>query len=155
MCVKVGNSISRCYPCSSGVPQGGVLSPLLFLIYTYDLPRRLKTHPAVKVQIYADDIKIYGAYNDHNQEEVCQALSQSISIMMEWAAAWHLPVNISKSCVLHFGKDNKSEYSYHDLTFRSVTEVCDLGISLDSRLDFKSHIEAIVKKSSLYALLYS
>ena len=37
MCVKVENSFSERYPCTSGVPQGGVLSPLLFLAYTYDL----------------------------------------------------------------------------------------------------------------------
>lgn len=102
-----------------------------------------------------DKIYIRSRWWIRPQEEVCQALSLSITNMMDWAAAWHLPLNISKSCVQHFDKVNKTECRYHDLTFRSVTEVCDVGICLNSRLDFKPHIEAIIKKLSPRSFLYS
>lgn len=155
MHVKVENSFSKSYPCTSGVPQGGVLSPLLFLIYTYDLPSKLKTHPSVKVQLYADDIKVYGIYNHHNNTEIRYALSQSIKRMMEWASVWQIPVNISKSLVLHIGKDASVSYMYKDILFKTVTEVRDLGIYIDRQLNFKSHVDRIAKKafSTLFCIL--
>ncbi|KAK6755577.1 hypothetical protein RB195_014133 [Necator americanus] len=70
MTVKAGHGYSAKFPCTSGVLQGGVLIPLLFLIYTVDLPSVLRTSPLVKVQMYADDIKIYGIHDDENYHEV-------------------------------------------------------------------------------------
>ncbi|EYC38446.1 hypothetical protein Y032_0715g1767 [Ancylostoma ceylanicum] len=101
MYVKVENSFSRRYPCPSGVPQGGVLSPLLFLAYCHDLPSVLKTHTAVSVQMYADDIKIYGSYNEDDRMVIHEALSHSLSKLMEWSNVWELPVNLAKTKVLH------------------------------------------------------
>ncbi|VDO82449.1 unnamed protein product [Haemonchus placei] len=70
MCVRVGNSFSQRFHCSSGVPQGGVLSPLLFVAYTYDLLSYLYTHPSIRIKMYADDIGIYGVYNNDNHGQI-------------------------------------------------------------------------------------
>uniref|UniRef100_A0A0N4VS59 Reverse transcriptase domain-containing protein n=1 Tax=Haemonchus placei TaxID=6290 RepID=A0A0N4VS59_HAEPC len=59
------------------VPQGGILSPLLFLIYTNDLLARLKTHPSVRVAAFADDIKVYATYTFQDKEIVQTALNES------------------------------------------------------------------------------
>lgn len=147
MRVKVGNSFSRSYDCKSGVPQGGVLSPILFLVYTCDPPAALTVDPHVKVQMYADDIKIYGTYNNGNKAQVCHALSQSVNVMMEWAKAWQIPVNISKTSVLHIGTSDNVEYKFNNCALSSVPEVRDLGILMDSRLNFENHINTIVRKA--------
>lgn len=84
MYVKVGYFFSNHLLCLSGVPQGGVLSPLLFILYTIDIPRCLSTQADVKVQMYANDIKVYGIYNQNTKVLVHQALAQSITNMMDW-----------------------------------------------------------------------
>lgn len=153
MCVKVNNSFSRLYPCPSGVPQGGVLSPLLFLAYTHDIPRYVNSHPLVKVQIYADDIKIYGIYNNHNHSEIYQALSLSIIKMMKWAADWDIPVNLSKTCVFHIGSREFNIYKFNDMAFNNREEIRDLGVTLKSDLNFEAYIDLIVRKA--YAAMFT
>ncbi|KAK6055958.1 hypothetical protein COOONC_06534 [Cooperia oncophora] len=88
MTVRVGTSFSSRYPCTSGVPQGGVLSPLLFLIYTVELPQLLKTCPDIRVQIYADDIKVYCAYETEGRDVMYHALKLSVERMCEWSTSW-------------------------------------------------------------------
>ncbi|KAK6048923.1 reverse transcriptase [Cooperia oncophora] len=107
MTVKVRHSFSDRHHCQSGVPQGSVLSPLLFLVYTLDLPAYITTSPEVKVQMYADDIKIYAAYDTTNKSEVQAAFRLSLAKMSEWAASWGLTINLNKCSLLHLG-DNVS-----------------------------------------------
>uniref|UniRef100_W6NRX8 RNA-directed DNA polymerase (Reverse transcriptase) domain containing protein n=1 Tax=Haemonchus contortus TaxID=6289 RepID=W6NRX8_HAECO len=108
--VRVGISFSGSYACTSGVPQGGVLSPLLFLIYTIELPQLLKTCSDIHVQIYADDIKVYAAYDDTNSGIVQQALRLSMERVNEWASSWDIPLDLNKCLVMHFGNAIANDY---------------------------------------------
>lgn len=153
MCVKFGNAFSTRYPITSGVPQAGSLSPFLLLAYTYDLPTKLKTQPAVKVRMFADDIKIYGFYVESSRCCVQQALSLCISMMMEWARNWELPVNLSKTLVLHIGKFKNVNYSIHNTPLRVSDETRDLGVYVNSNLKFDSHVKHIVHKA--FAVLFT
>lgn len=63
MTVRVGCQFSKRYCCISCVSQIGVLSSLFFLIYTTELLVFLMQSPYDEVQLYADDIKVYGIYN--------------------------------------------------------------------------------------------
>lgn len=153
MYVKVGNTFSESYPCLSGVPQGGVLSPLLFMIYTMDLPACLTTHDRVKVRMYADDIKVYGVYNEHTQFLVRQALAQSIMNMMDWAKSWDIPVNLDKTVVLHFGTPTDFVYHYDGFTLKTVKEVRDLGVLINHELNSKSHVDQMIRKA--FAITYN
>ncbi|VDO57577.1 unnamed protein product [Haemonchus placei] len=85
MSVRVGRCFSERYDCYGGVPQWSVLSPLLFLIYTMDLPACLKTASYVNVLVYADDIKIYASYNPDYRHQAQLALRQSVDRMVRWA----------------------------------------------------------------------
>ncbi|KAK6021059.1 hypothetical protein OSTOST_13279 [Ostertagia ostertagi] len=67
------------------------------------LPQLLKTSLNIRVQVYADDVKIYGCYNENNRDEVSRALEQSIEKLDEWARNFDLMVNLSKCFVLHIG----------------------------------------------------
>ncbi|EYC41325.1 hypothetical protein Y032_0573g156 [Ancylostoma ceylanicum] len=128
MTVKVGQHFSRKYPCTSGVPQGGALSPLLFLIYTIELPQLLKTSPDVKVQIYADDIKIYSAYDDTNRTNVHSALSLAIQNLTAWTLHWGLPLNPNKCSLLHIGDCETLGYTINGVYLNKCESVLDLGV---------------------------
>lgn len=103
--------------------------------------------------MYAGDIKIYGVYNCSNKAQVCQALSQSVSIMMEWADALQIPVNISKISVLHIGAPDNVENSLNDCVLSSVSGVRDLRVFIDHILNFGNHIDTIVRKAFSTAFL--
>ncbi|EYC03347.1 hypothetical protein Y032_0094g2706 [Ancylostoma ceylanicum] len=153
MTVKVGQHFSKRYPCTSGVPQGGVLSPLLFIIYTMELPQLLRTSPDINVQVYADDIKVYGGYVEQNRDEVHSALELSITRMLEWASEWDLPINLNKSCFLHIGNCDTLGYSVNGIALKQCESVTDLGVLVDSRLKFSEHIDTIVKRA--YTALFT
>ena len=145
--VRIGQNFSKKYYCSSGVPQGGVLSPLLFLIYTIELPQILKISDIVHIRIYADDIKIYGVYDNLNYDEVHATLQQSLQRMYEWASNNGLCINPRKCSYLHLGKSTASSYSIHGTEILRSEYVKDLGIMIDSKLDFSLHIDNVVKKA--------
>ena len=84
---------------SSGVPQGSVLGPLLFIIFINDLPEAVKCG----VKLYADDTKIYYIVNSIiNSEE----LQQEINQLYEWSVIWQLEFHPDKCHVVHIGKKN-------------------------------------------------
>ncbi|EYB81471.1 hypothetical protein Y032_0383g386 [Ancylostoma ceylanicum] len=147
MTVKVSNSFSETYECPSGVPQGGVLSPLLFLIYTMDLPSLLKVSPLIRVQIYADDIKIYAPYDEASADSAHSALSRSIEAMLHWSQEHGLPVNLNKTAILHLGKLPYKDYSLNGTIINRKHEVKDLGVLIDSKLSFSNHINYMVDKA--------
>ena len=139
-------------PNPSGVPHGSALSPLLFDIYTMDLPSSLKTHTEIRVAAYADDVKIYAAYGP-NEASVLDNLKLSVQNMKDWANAWSLNLNISKSCILRLGRD-AINYDY-GISLSSEQKVCDLGITLNSSLSYSFHIDKIATNASriMYCLL--
>ena len=132
---------------TSGVPQGSVLGPLLFLLYINDLPDNVKY---CQVKIFADDTKIYFPSN-------CQAqhIQNDIESLKNWSKTWQLPFNSDKCSVLHLGSSNQGNeyYVLDDLTqtdtmIKSVESIRDLGIIADNKFKFDKHIAEIAKKAS-------
>lgn len=73
--------------------------------------------------------------------------------MMEWATAWDIPVNLSKTCVLHIGNAAFKEYRFKDMILKQIAEVRDLGVLVKSDLKFEMHINMIVRK--VFAVLFT
>lgn len=119
----------------------------LYCFYTSDLPKLLKTHTSVHVVLYADDIKVYGSYNISNEVEIKSALQTSLERMVKWGKDWDIPVNISKSSVLHIGSDKTVSYSHGGINVSSIDEIKDLGINISKTLKPASHIKIATKKS--------
>ena len=145
--VKINNSSSSNLNVSSGVPQGSVLGPTLFIFFINDLPNVIKN---ASVKIFADDTK---AYNGINKPEDVTNLQNVIDEMFLWTQQWLLQFNKEKCKILHIGKKNpKNKYFIGPEQERiELTETeleKDLGIYVDPNLDFKKHIKTIVKKAS-------
>nr|CAD2166683.1 unnamed protein product [Meloidogyne enterolobii] len=78
--VKIGENYSEPFFPKTGVPQGTVLGPLLFLIYINDLPKHIPT--SIKVKLYADDFKLY---SEIKTEKDCIDLQEAINNASKWA----------------------------------------------------------------------
>ena len=83
------NQKSHPTPVSSGVPQGTVLAPLLFLLYINDLPSRV----CFKVKLYADDVLLYSYIKS---ETDCHALQEDLDAFLQWAHIWQMEFNPNK-----------------------------------------------------------
>ena len=145
--VKINNSMSECLNVTSGVPQGSVLGPTLFIYFINDLPNVVKNS---KVKIFADDTKVY---NSINKTDDVSCLQNSIDEMFLWTQKWLLQFNKDKCKVIHLGKNNpKNKYFIGHENERVELEETDLekdlGIFIDPHLDFKKHIKTVVKKAS-------
>ena len=145
--VKINNAESEMLPVTSGVPQGSVLGPTLFVYFINDLPDIVKLS---KVKIFADDTK---AYNSIKSQVDVINLQSVIDDMFLWTKKWLLKFNKEKCKILHIGKKNpKNKYfigeedNKIELTETDLEK--DLGIFIDPNLDFKKHIKSIVKKAS-------
>jgi hypothetical protein len=139
MKVKVGSAYSKFHHVPSGVPQGSVLGPLLFLIFINDLPAGIKS----LVQLFADDVKIL-------VEASSQVIAQSdLNYLSEWENTWKLKFNVDKCKVLHCGRNNtKFEYKLNSKDLEVITEERDLGVVFNEPFDFSSFILAMISKAN-------
>ncbi len=132
----------------SGVPQGSVLGPLLFIIFINDLPAYLLSkfspdHPSIK--LFADDLKTFYVVNSLNDALYFQSFLNTIC---DWCFEWQLSLNVDKCELLHLGKSNFCyNYGLYGAKLPSPTRVRDLGVLIDNELNFSDHISSIVSKA--------
>ena len=145
--VKIGQAFSEWTPVLSGVPQGSVLGPVLFLIFINDVCSTISTDCSIK--LFADDIKIY-IKNGLDQS----SLQANINKIFNYCTSHQLSVNLSKVFVLHIGYNNP-QYVYdingHKIT--SVNEIRDLGVVIDSSLSFSTQTSLVYAKARKVACL--
>ena len=107
---------------TSGVPQGSVLGPLLFIIYINDLDLGLVS----KISKFADDTKM--GINADSDAAVKQ-LQEDLRKVGEWSKKWQMPFNLDKCKIMHIGHKNKNEkYKLLSKEIESVQQEKDLGV---------------------------
>ena len=127
----------------SGVPQGSVLGPIFFIIYVNDLEDVLSNKATCK--LLADDLKLYSSFNIPSSYV---NLQHALDILVLWSTSWQLPINQSKTQLLHLGP-SQNVHSYHidGNNIKSTDKVLDLGVMTDSDLSYASQISSIVSKA--------
>ena len=126
----------------SGVPQGSVIGPLLFLLFINDMPNEIKCN----IQLFSDDAKIFKTVKN---EEDHQDLVKDLDNLENWARLWQMKFNVWKCKVLHLGRRNpRYEYNMGDQTLETTTEEKDLGVIIDEKLKFDKHTEVQANKAN-------
>ena len=126
-----------------GVPQGSILSPLLFIIFIMDLPEMQN----VKVSAFADDICFYTVANTYN--EAINQMQNGLNIFKEWCDIWNIKINTEKTHSQYFTRKKvvrppNLTYGTTQITYEKVCKF--LGLLFDSpRLTWKDHIKYLIE----------
>ena len=132
-------------PVTSGVPQGTVLGPLLFLLYINDLPQCVQSSTS---RLFADDSLLYRKIRS---EADSVALQEDLDRLQEWEQKWMMSFNPSKCEVIHITRKRNpihTTYKVHNTTLQSVKSGKFLGVNISHNLSWKTHIEVTAKKGN-------
>ena len=146
-CVSINNSISASQFISSGVPQGSILGPLLFLLFINDMPVDLK-HSVV--DMYADDTLIYVCDKDVNVIE--NRLNEDINILCKWLENNLMKANVNKTKFMLLGTPVKISHarkisiSMNNNEIEHVTCFKYLGVQINANLKWNEQINSICRK---------
>ena len=107
MRVSVNGAYSDCAKVTSGVPQGSVLRPILFLLYVNNIPASV----SCKIKLFADDTKIW---NTSKMQFDSQSLQSDLDLLSKWSDECLLRFNIDNCHVMHIDRKNKAKYYLED-----------------------------------------
>ena len=115
---------------TSGIPQGSVLGPVLFVLYINDIHSSLK----LNIFMFADDTKVFRTIETPIDQHYLQ---DDLNQLTQWSRKWLLKFHPDKCKVMHIGKAKTGEYRYtlnvnsvnHELEY--ITEEKDIGVSID------------------------
>ena len=146
--VSINEQISDLFPIRTGVPQGSILSPILFAIYVNDIPLQLPNYSNLSVLLYADNL--FSFYNDKNINRIKIVLQYYLNNLENWLKKWRLkvaPHKCSYNIYNKKGRCNKQmELSIFGQKINKEENPRYLGIYLDPRLNFNFHIQKIKEK---------
>ena len=129
---------------TSGVPQGSVLGPLLFLLYINDLPQNIQS----QVRLFADDTAVYLTVTSLEDANILQS---DLDTLEEWERTWDMEFNPGKCQVLHITRSRQplqSQYTLHGQVLESVDSAKYLGVNISQDLSWNHHINEITGKAN-------
>jgi len=148
MKVKLGGSSSFWADVLSGVPQGSVLGPILFLIFVNDLPDWVVND----ILMFADDTKIWAKISSL---EDSKSLQDDLDKLVEWSKEWLLKFSPEKCKVMHVGHGRHTEYFLEDngiaYKLQEVSSEKDLGVFTSS--DLKSSLQCVKSAEKAMSVL--
>ena len=143
-CVRVEDQCSSWKPVKSGIPQGSVLGPILFVIFINDMPEAVKS----MCLLFADDAKLFRNVNLRDDTDI-KILQTDVDSLTNWSGKWELPFNVGKCKVLHLGRTNPcNKYKMAGRYLEQVEEEKDLGVLVDSELKFHKQAAAATKTAN-------
>ena len=144
---------SRLRIMKNGVPQGSVLSPMLFNIYISDLPETTSRKYG-----YADDLAII--LRRPSWKEMEEGLNKDMTILVDYLRKWRLQLSVGKTVSAAYHLNNREAKRELDVFVDNKRLVCQqapkyLGVRLDRMLNFKQHLEEVAGKvTSRVALIH-
>ena len=150
--VRLGAYTSRTYNILFGVPQGSILGPLLFILYTSNIVNIASRH-GILIHLYADDTQLYIKLSVHDISDAKSKLINCVKDIQAWCAAMRLKLNATKTELIWFDrksaddndKSSKILKIQADCSVLPSDVVRDLGVLLDSQLTMTNHIASVAK----------
>ncbi len=142
--VRMGNNTSSPLILNTGAPQGCVLSPLLYFLYTHDCTA---THSSNVIVKFSDDTTVIGLITDNDET----AYREEVSTLTKWCQENHLSLNIDKTKELVVDYRRQSREHTHitiDKTpVKRVSSFKFLGVHITEDLTWSAHTDAVLKKA--------
>lgn len=141
--VRTNGHISEEYKVNSGVPQGSHLGPILFNIFTNDIGDNMSS----EYLLYADDMKIYRKIST---DDDLAALQRDMDRLHSWCVNNKLKLNIDKCAVMLFTRSHtqrRVNYNIGGQLLPIPTSIKDLGVLIDTKLNFNCHVDKIVSQA--------
>ena len=148
--VSINNATSDSWELLFGVPQGSVLGPILFTIYTLPVADILRRH-GVMYHCYADDTQIYLSCSVDSINRARFKMERCIQEVRSWMASNYLCLNGDKTEVLFSGKKSllskagDISITIGDSVVTSTTQARNIGMVMDNVLNLKNHVNSICK----------
>ncbi|CAG9137695.1 unnamed protein product [Plutella xylostella] len=157
-CVRTDSESSTWCPVLAGVPQGGVLSPLLFSLFINILANKLTS----LYHLYADDLQLYTSAPPEHLNSAISLINTNLEIISKWVKSFGLLLNPTKSQAIVFGSSRmlrkidfaaamRVRYDQSDIPY--VTSVKNLGVIMDNTLSWVPQVDAVSRK--LFASFHS
>lgn len=140
---------SECRYISRGVPQGSILGPLLYIIYSNDLANIIEN----KIVLFADDTSVICTAK--TKEECSNDVTNVLDGLNEWFSRNNLMLNVTKTKLIEFRRNQEHmNINYMNTVIESVENLSFLGLQIDQQLNWKAHIHGLTQKiaRSCYAL---
>ena len=142
--VVVEGEMSEKLKVLSGVPQGTVLGPLMFLLYVNDISTGIRS----SIRLFADDCVLYRVIEtteDHN------ILQQDLNTLVEWSNQWQMTLNPDKCVIINCTRSlspSSVAYSINNTVLKSVEQHKYLGVLLHNSMSWSNHIQEVINKAS-------
>ena len=144
--VTVLGATSEPLPVLSGVPQGSILGPLLFLIYVNDLPKSISQ--GTTMAMFADDTKCHRAIKNLQDSEILQSDLNNIT---RWCHDWRMELNKSKCVVLHITRSRApaiTQYTVLNSPISQTNSQKDLGMLITNDLKWNKQVQEVSFKAN-------
>ncbi len=132
----------------SGIPQGSVLGPLLFVLYINDLPQVIDQGSSM--YLFADDTKVFRRMRTAEDKD---QLDQDLSAMQDWSDTWLLQFHPDKCVSMHVGRSPIPEEKYtmgsnNEFPLNWSTAEKDVGVTFEPDMKFEKHIQEKINKAN-------
>lgn len=141
--VVVNGEQSEITSVTSGVPQGSVLGPLLFLLYINDINENVQSH----IRLFADDCILY---RQITSETDCSVIQNDLCAIYAWCQRWEMKLNLKKTVCMRFSrKRNPGEFEYtiNSSPVKMVRVYKYLGVFFCPSLSWNRHVDYTVNKA--------
>ena len=138
----MNNTFSKPTLIKSGVVQGSVLGPLLFLLYINDISREIKNG---KCFLFANDLEV--VYSSPRDIENTTSIRDDLARLETWSRQWFMPFSPSKCGVINLGSTDTPQLTFSGLPVSQLNNVTDLGVNYSLSLNFSEHASLIIAKA--------
>lgn len=145
--VVLNNKKSKKKNTSKGVPQGSILGPMLFVLFTVDMMKSV----SCRIHQYADDTQVYTSFSKDHVDQAQTLMQAAVNNIAEYSVKHGLKLNADKSQLIIFGASNtvvsnQMQISLNGSIIEKSDTVKNLGFIMDGEMRFRKHVNSIVQK---------